>query len=222
MLTALRGDKSHTSNQEKHLVETIRVKREEVKQQLKTKLGISEEAPEAREKRLEIERLNKLGSILTKLASEETDDELLVKFGLVNSSGEMTRESMVSPLFRLDTQAAFDTYLNYAQEYDRLEKAEEELGTKLINTAEASITRRKAHDFVADLVSRDLGLPFNAARRFVDKARDAITPGLNEKTDYAATLRGRRLADKFGHNALAFTQESLRSIIESPMPHEQS
>jgi hypothetical protein len=101
-----------------------------------------------------------------------------------------------------------------------MEQAEKLTGTALRNTPQASNMRGEAHDTVAHLVERDLGLPFEAARRFVAKMREAKVPGTHEKTDYAALLRGEKLAEKFGHDAAAFTRESLKGLIEKPMDHE--
>lgn len=203
------------------MVASIKSLRREIGEQFKERLGIVEESPEAKDRRLEIDRLNQLGVILANLTGNESDDVLLAKFGLVTSSGNMTPESMQSPLFKIETQKAFTTYLHYAQLYDRLEQAEELAGRALKNTAEASIVRTEMHDRVARLVADDLGLSFNPARRLVAKAREAVVPGLHEKTSYADLIRGQRLIDKFGSDALVFSQEALKKIIESPMSHER-
>jgi hypothetical protein len=221
-LENLRNGQTKAPNQERELVDAIRAKRGEIGRQIKERLGVIEESPEDKERRLEIERLRRLGTILTTLKHKEPDDELLAKFGLIDNNGNMTEGSMDSPLFRSDTRRAFNQYLDYAREYDRLERAEKEAGLRLINTVEAEVLRFDAHNAVARLVARDFGLPYDSARRFVAKAREAVTPGLHEKTDYATLLRGQSLADKFGRDALALTKESLKSFIDSPMDHERS
>ena len=219
-LDYLRNNKQLTPEREKELVEDIKKQRNMVGSQLKARLGIVEEDPEARTKRLERERVVALAKIVATITHEETDDELLVKFGLIDENGKMTRESMNSPLFREDTKRNFNTYMQYAKQYDALEHAEAEQGIHLKNTAQASNLRTEAHDVVAKLVTRDLGLPFEIARRFVAKSRDAIVPGLHEKYNYAEFLRVQKLGERFSNDALAFTEESLRSIIAKPMDRE--
>lgn len=208
--------------QEEEYVENIRSVRSEIGHQIKSRLGLTEEDPQEVARRKELERLKLLGSIISTLTHEETEDELLAKYHLVDEDGRMTKESMKSPLFRGDTGAAFNRYMKYAIQFDAMEEAEKKLGIPLKNAPAASNMRGTAHNAVAELVARDLGLPFDSSRRFVAKARDAIVPGLQEKTNYATLLQGEKLAARFGNDMAAFTRTSLKGLIDEPMEHENN
>ncbi len=205
---------------EKELVESIRQARSNTEHHIKAKLGITEELPDEVERRKEIERLNALGIVFQSLKSDDTDEQLLIKYGLMNKDGQMTLESMKSPLFKSDTRNAFSQYLSYVQQFDALQEAEAIQGIAIKNIGEADRLRAQAHNIVADLVNRDCKFPFDVARRFVAKSRDAILPGSHEQATYAKLLRGQKLGDKYGHDALAMTEDTLKSIIDLPMAHE--
>lgn len=224
-LTASLNTKRHSGEfnpeTEKSAVEEIRRERKNISDQIKRKLGIVEVDPEQRDRQLETERIRKLGTILSSISFEEGDDELLAKFGIIDSNGNMTSETMNSPLFKRDTRMAFNTYLQYVKQFEAFQEAEKIEGHAMRNIEQADRLRVEAHDAVAHLVSRDLNLPYELARRFVAKSRDEIIPGANEKSRYATLLRGQKLAEQFGHDALAMTKEYLSSVINEPMPHEK-
>jgi hypothetical protein len=220
-LNAKRHSGEFNSETEKSAIEEIRRERKNISDQIKRKLGITEEDPEQHDRQLETERLRKLGAILSTLNFEENDDELLAKFGIIDSNGNMTSETMNSPLFKEDTRVAFNTYLHYVKQFEAFQEAEQIEGHAVRNIEQADKLRVEAHDAVAQLVARDLNLPYELARRFVAKSRDEIIPGANEKSRYATLLRGQKLAEQFGHDALAITEEYLRGVIKEPMPHEK-
>lgn len=205
---------------EAELVANVRQERDEIERKIKERFGIVEISPEEQERRKEIERLKKLGEILGTLNGHESDEELLVKFGLMGEDGQMSAESMNSPLFKLDTRAAFKQYIDYAIQFDALQEAEAMSGTAVKNIGAANSMRRKAHNVVSKFVQRDLGLSFDDARRFVAKSREAIFPGTHEKGNYARLIRGQKLGERYGHDALEMTKDKLKNIIESPMAHE--
>lgn len=219
-LRETRGEYKLPEQKDREYVENIKSVRQEIGQQIMEKLGIAEEDDEVKARRQETERLQSLGRVLTSLTHEETDDELMAKYHLVDENGGMTAESMNSPLFTAETRRAFERYMKFAAQFDAMEQAEAFNGSALKNTKAASNLRGEAHNYVATLVEADLGLPFDAARRFVAKAREARVPGLHEKINYASLLRGEKLADKFGHDAAAFTRTSLQGMINKPMDHE--
>jgi len=215
---------TYTREQEQEYRNNIVNTRQEVGSQIKAKFGIIEENPETRERRLEAERLRALGNILVTVTHDEDgdDNKLLTKYGLVDEEGKMTEASMSSPLFKADTRSAFSQYMRYAVQYDALEAAEAIEHHPIKNIGPADIMRKKAHNAVAKFVQRDLGLglSFDEARRFVQKAREAIVPNSGETTSYAKLLRGQKLAEKFGHDAAAFAHESLRNLIDEPTEQE--
>ena len=186
------------------------------------KLGITSEEDEIVLRRREAQRLHALAEVSATVYSRDSEDIVLAKYGLLDNEGRMTRESIDSPLFREDTKRSFRTYTSYAIQFDAMEQAEEFAGVPLKNTVQASNLRKDAHDAVAHLVVRDLGLSFDIARRFVAKMREQLVPGSHEKTSYATLLKGEKIATQFGNDALAFTQDRLKSIIHEPMPHENS
>ena len=215
-----RGIGKFSKDVEAELVGNVRLTRNDVERKIKERLGIIELTPEEQERRNEIERLKKLGEILGTLSGHENDEELLVKFGLMGDDGQMTTESMNSPLFKIDTRAAFKQYIDYAIQFDALQEAEAMSGTPVRNIGEANTMRRQAHNIVSKFVQRDLGLSFEDSRRFVAKSREAIFPGTHEKGNYARLIRGQKLGERYGHDALEMTRDKLKNIIESPMAHE--
>jgi hypothetical protein len=193
-------------------VTRMRAARQAVGTEIKRRLGLVEER-KPDEERAEEERLARLGEIQQSLTGEETDDELLARFGVTDGRGNMTPVSMQSPLFRRDTGKAFKQYMDAVVQYLAMERAEEMAGTRVRGTLEASDLRGQAHDAVSQMVAEDLGLPFADARRFVAKARDGIIPGSGERNNYANLVRGRKLAEEFGGDVAAFTRAALGDIV---------
>jgi hypothetical protein len=207
---------------EKEAMATAQEVRRQIGDQLLTRLGLKTESPEEKVVRLEEERQKSLMEIKRTLTGHETEDELLAAFKLTDEEGRLTRDSIHCPLFRTETQNAFETYLRFAADYDAMEKAQMEFGIHMKNSAKASAVRREAHNAVAAMVAKDLGMEFNPtakdleeepARRIVTKMRESIIPGSGEKFRYAELLRGQKLAERFGNDNGAMAETRLDPII---------
>ncbi|MGH7237026.1 MAG: hypothetical protein ACREGF_00635 [Candidatus Saccharimonadales bacterium] len=208
--------------EEREHMDRLSAARIEIGNQIKLKLGLKVENPKESARQKELERLQALGKVLMSLTGEESEDDLLQKYGLVDDEGVMNPDSISSPLFHQETKRAFASYLRYVEQFDALQEAEMASGARLRGIDKANNLRSEAHDAVAKLVMQDIGLPFDAARRFVAKMREARVPGSQEKMSYGAILRvGGKLSERCGHDAAAFTEEALRDLIDKPMDHEQ-
>jgi hypothetical protein len=199
---------------ELELTEKSKAARSAIGQQIMERLGIGTESEESQVDREENERQAKLKAIRESLTGEESEEELLGKFGFLNAEGQLSGESISSPLFKSDTRGAFSTYLRYVAQFEAFASAEQVTGVGIRNTQQASNLRGEAHNAVANLVARDIGLDFGSARRFVAKMRDTVVPGTGERTNYAQLLRGQKLGAKYGHDAGRMTKETLGPLLK--------
>jgi len=182
--------------------------------EIRSRLGLEVIDEEGQRQRQEQERQQALARIKSSLTGQEDERQLLGAFGLVDeTTGKMSSDSIQSPLFRNDTQQAFNKYLRFASNFDAMQSAEEAMGVGLKHSAEASNLRGEAHNTVANFVTRDLGLEFDDARKIVTKMREDVIPGSGETMNYAALLRGEKLANRYGHDAAAMTRDQLGPLL---------
>jgi hypothetical protein len=136
---------------------------------------------------LEQARQTAVQEIASQMSSDSTDEDVLLAFGLVAGDGTITIEN--SPLVRIDTQLALDKYLRIVDQFDAASYIEESQGIAVKDIGRVNAERTAAHDLVATMVSRDLGLEFGAARRFVQKIQVEKVPGKDETELYGMAIR---------------------------------
>jgi hypothetical protein len=169
--------------------------------------------PEEQLARLEEKRLKAVAEISASLSGNETEIQILETFKIMDASGQLTKESIQSPLFHTFTKNAFTHYLSMVDKFNVMSEAESANGIGLKGIGAANVNRTEAHDAVAKLVGDDLNLEFVVARRLVAKMRDEIYPGSGETYSYGTAIRrGEKLGTKFAGDVDGATRDDLRYI----------
>ncbi len=140
--------------------------------------------PSVVQQQRERQRLDRLAVISEHLTGEETPEELLHRFGLLDGDDKATIDS---PLFRDETKHAFAAYLDAVRQFDGASRVEQQFGQPTRRGAEANTMRQQIHDMVAEMIAADLSVPFDDGRRLAAKIRDGAIPNSGENRAY---LRG--------------------------------
>ena len=172
------------------------------------------------EEESEMRRQKELADIHSTLKGKETEVELLQKFHLLNKDGQLTPESINSPLFRKRTSMAFTSYLSAVKSHmDMVDYMQVSgYGGDGADAMAADQVRSRAHDRVAQEVAEDLNIEFDKARRLVAKMRDEIIPRGSENQTYAdASLRiGQALSARYANRASLMMKDKTKAIFTDP------
>jgi hypothetical protein len=168
--------------------------------------------------KIEEQRVKKLSEIHESLSGKETDDELLNKLHLVDDQGRFGDDTLNSPLFRERTKMAFEVYRSAVNSFQVFVDYNQMHGVAAKNVGKADAMRRDAHNEVASMISDDLGLDFDTARRLAAKIRDSVMPESSETNTYARSIMriGRRLTKRYGDDLEAVMSEELKPVLEQP------
>jgi hypothetical protein len=163
---------------------------------------------------LESDRLDALAIIRSSLSGDETDEEVLRTYGLLDEKKVVNIES---PLFRAETKQAFNQYMRLVTRFRAAADAEE-YGAKIKDAPKVDRDRVEIHDDTATLVAEDLGIGFDSARSLVEKMRDLREPGSDEKSRYTMAIRemAHHLEDTGGHfgDISEPVKKSVHSLVE--------
>lgn len=152
-------------------------------------------------------RLARLAEVLKGLNGQETDEEVLKKFEILNDKGEIHLDS---PLFHTVTRRAFEMYMKTVDEFTGLSYVEQSTGTRVRGIGKANQDRTIMHDLTAELVSTDLGMKFADARSLVAKARESRIPGSSEQNLYGVSARrAMKTAESYGYDVGTWADDQL-------------
>jgi hypothetical protein len=165
-----------------------------------------EDESEARRKGF-LERINE------SLTGEESSEELLQKFQLLDKGNHLTAQSIESPLFRKRTSMAFKSYISTVKSHMDMVDYMRAMGESSTNAdaKAANDIRVRAHDAVSREIATDLGISFEAARSLVAKMRDGVIPEASEKHTY--TQAGKRLAEKYANHTAWMVEDKTKTIF---------
>jgi hypothetical protein len=176
------------------------------------------------EEEAEARRQDKIKEIHSSLTGEESEDDILKTFGLVDEEGHLGEHSVDSPLFKERTRLAFAAYTSSVTAFKALVDYNNLMGVPTKNTGKANLLRRDAHDRVSNEVAEDLGLDFKTSRKLVAKIRDSKIPGSGEKEVYSrSSLRlGRRLAERYNGDLAEIMEDETRPIFKTEEDDSES
>lgn len=160
-----------------------------------------------------------LKEVSDNLSGEETEDELLQKFQLLDEAGKLTPNSINSPLFRKRTSMAFKAYISSVKSHMDMVDYMQVTGDRTTDAdaKAADSIRTKAHDTVSREVAEDLGIEFEAARSLVAKMRDDTIPKASEKDTYAtSSMRvGQKLSENYKGRTAWLLEDKTKIIFSN-------